>query len=959
MCKKHAVCLPSAKVETTKYRTLLTAYLVSLLLCGGLWLGVGGTAIAAEDKEAMDFDAELADFSEWTGETPAMPEVIPEHWMTYHILHPDRSASDPGDPNAAIYYKGRYHFHYIYRNRFGVCFAHLSSKDMVNWKWHETSLAPPTTGGYGMFSGTAFLTKEGKPAIIYHGTGREQNVVQFALDDTLDSWSKAIPVIPMGPDGKEADSNNWDPDCWLNNDTYYAISGGRPPQLMKSDDLKNWEFMGKLFHEDTPWKDLGLDPNEDVSCANMYKIGDKWMLLCISHRLGCRYFLGDFKDEKFLPTEHHPMNWHEVDFFAPESLLTPDGRRVIWAWMLDGMWKDISGRQSLPRELSLVDGKVMQKPLKELQGLRYDEVDEGAVSVAAGERKKLERIAGPATEISAVFEPTDAEAFGLNIFCGDDGDHMRIGYLADEKKLVVGEVKAPFELEDDEAFELTVYLDKGMVDVFANGRQAVTTGMEDGYKRLGVEVFADGEDANASIKGWKMRSIYENVLAAAKGAVKEPPVAKQFRFVPSRRQVGDTMPFYWNGEYHVYYLMNPTGNYQINWEHIVSKDLVNWTELPPALSHEPDDPTGPDGVCIFTGDVVEKDGIFHAWYTSWNPRNPDGREFLSHATSFDLINWTKHPEHMIGPDGVHYANHRARDFRDPDIIWNEEKEEYTMYVFANFIDEMDSHEVEMREQEAGRFAILTSKDLVTWKQEPPIEGVPGGETPSHLKIGDTYYIVSNDFGYSHADDIEGPFKRAKLPNGIVVKELDGLQTAAKTIWDGKRHVWFGGWCGRSMPIPHEIYAGPNGLLYVKPVEETVASFNKTAVDLTEKPLDTVVDVPLAYMLECQIMLDTTSRFTVSVGETIHFSLVAHNDPNQGKLSLEGSSSDVTRPCPLETSKPTKIQAFVDETLIEIFVNDQFVQTCIPNIWWPMEATLKLTAEGGKVEVLKSEVRIRR
>ena len=97
----------------------------------------------------------------------------------------------------------------------------------------------------------------------------------------------------------------------------------------------------------------------------------------------------------------------------------------------------------------------------------------------------------------------------------------------------------------------------------------------------------------------------------------------------------------------------------------------------------------------------------------------------------------------------------------------------------------------------------------------------------------------------------------------------------------------------------------------------------------------------------------------SAAETIHFSLVAHNDPNQGKLSLEGSSSDVTRPCPLETSKPTKIQAFVDETLIEIFVNDQFVQTCIPNIWWPMEATLKLTAEGGKVEVLKSEVRIRR
>jgi sucrose-6-phosphate hydrolase SacC (GH32 family) len=440
----------------------------------------------------------------------------------------------------------------------------------------------------------------------------------------------------------------------------------------------------------------------------------------------------------------------------------------------------------------------------------------------------------------------------------------------------------------------------------------------------------------------------ESVGMSAEGSSKEPPVGKGFRFVPSRRQVGDTMPFYWNGEYHVYYLMNPTGNYQINWEHIVSKDLVNWRELPPALRYEPDDPAGPDGVCIFTGDVEEKDGVFHAWYTSWNPRNRAGREFISHATSRDLIHWTKHREHMIGPDGIHYANHRERDFRDPEIIWNEEKEEYSMYVFANVPNE-----------EGGRFGLLTSKDLIKWEQELPIEGVPGGETPSHLKIGDTYYIISNDYGYSHADSIEGPFKRAKLPNGIVVEELDGLQTAAKTLWDGKRYVWFGGWCGRSMPIPHEIYAGPGGLLYVKPVEEMVAVFDETALDLAKEPLETVIDVPLAYMLECRVMLSPTSRFTVSFGETVHFSLVANNDPNNGKLSLAGSETDVTRPCPVATSLPTKVQAFVDETLIEFFVNDQFVQTCIPNKWWPMEATLKFSSEGGKVDVLHSEVRIRR
>ena len=86
---------------------------------------------------------------------------------------------------------------------------------------------------------------------------------------------------------------------------------------------------------------------EDTSCANFFKLGDKWMLPCISHVVGCRYYLGDWdaKAEPFVPTKHGRMNWRRaeqsifgelpwrVDFFAPESLLTPDGRRVMWAWL--------------------------------------------------------------------------------------------------------------------------------------------------------------------------------------------------------------------------------------------------------------------------------------------------------------------------------------------------------------------------------------------------------------------------------------------------------------------------------------------------------------------------------------------------------------------------------------------------------------------------------------------------
>ena len=69
----------------------------------------------------------------------------------------------------------------------------------------------------------------------------------------------------------------------------------------------------------------------------MFKIGDKWMLLCISHHFGCRYYLGDFKDGKYLPESHTLMNWITTDnkgeeglvYFAPESMVTEDGRSFL------------------------------------------------------------------------------------------------------------------------------------------------------------------------------------------------------------------------------------------------------------------------------------------------------------------------------------------------------------------------------------------------------------------------------------------------------------------------------------------------------------------------------------------------------------------------------------------------------------------------------------------------------
>ena len=373
----------------------------------------------ADAKGAVRKGSGCAPVRPYVPETPAWPEDPPANWLTFHLAHPGPGNAMPGDPNCAFDYQGRYHLHYIYRSQGAFVFAHVSSGDLVRWEWHSTVLAPSTTG-HGMFSGTGFYTKDGKPAIIYHGQGSGRNWIQYPLDDQFNSWSDPNPVLPKTADGTVAKIRHWDPDCWLNGETYYALSGGKNPQLMKSTDLKNWTYLGDVLHPDYPAA-LGVAKGEDISCANMFKIGDKWMLLCISHRLGCRYYLGDFKDEKYLPQFHAMMSWNGNHFFAPESMLTRDGRRVMWAWLLR-MPIAPSGVQCLPRELELpADGVLRIRPLRELASLRHAERSWSELTVKDAAEHALDGLTGDAIELEMTFASPIARQCGAHLLADDRG----------------------------------------------------------------------------------------------------------------------------------------------------------------------------------------------------------------------------------------------------------------------------------------------------------------------------------------------------------------------------------------------------------------------------------------------------------------------------------------------------------------------------------------------------------
>lgn len=81
--------------------------------------------------------------------------------------------------------------------------------------------------------------------------------------------------------------------------------------------------------------------------------------------------------------EHEQELDQGFDFYAPQSIMTNEGKRVIMDWM--NMWErnyplhelghGWNGSMTLPRELSLENGKLLQKPYQKIEKYQQNKVE--------------------------------------------------------------------------------------------------------------------------------------------------------------------------------------------------------------------------------------------------------------------------------------------------------------------------------------------------------------------------------------------------------------------------------------------------------------------------------------------------------------------------------------------------------------------------------------------------------
>jgi len=440
------------------------------------------------------------------------------HRPGYHVVTPEGVCA-PFDPNGALFWNGRYHLHTIVQTEKGHCWAHISSQDLVHWRHHPLSLEPSGIDE-GIFSGGAFIDKKGVPTITYWGLGEKAGIcIATSTDPDLGHWTKSPdnPVIHQTEFGYSVGEDCRvygvaDPSAiWIHEGRTYMLTGnllvlraygrdqdldvykGDTTYLFVSDDLIHWEYLHEFYKSDRAW----TREDEDDMCPDFFPLGDRHMLLFISHNLGCQYYIGRYEGDHFYPETHERMTWNDNAFFAPESLVDDRGRRIMWAWILDGREPETrqasgwSGTLSLPRVLWLGDDKKLRMaPVEELSALRTKSRTYESLEVRDGEELWLDEVAGNSLELSLEVRPGAAQRVGLKVCCSpagvmDDAEETAVFYDAVERELKVDTSRSslgegpksveggPLDLGPDEVLKLRVFVDRSVVEVFANDRQAV------------------------------------------------------------------------------------------------------------------------------------------------------------------------------------------------------------------------------------------------------------------------------------------------------------------------------------------------------------------------------------------------------------------------------------------------------------------------------------------------------
>ena len=428
-----------------------------------------------------------------------------------------------------------------------------------------------------------------------------------------------------------------------------------------------------------------------------------------------------------------------------------------------------------------------------------------------------------------------------------------------------------------------------------------------------------GKTATVKILGLKKDALALNLLKLSNtfDTTNTDYYRPSYHFTPLYGWMNDPNGMvYKDGEYHLYFQYNPYGSKwgNMHWGHAVSKDLVHWEHLDPAIAR---DPVGH----IFSGSsVIDKKNTagfgknaIIAIYTN-NSVNHDEVQCIAYSNDNGRT-FTKYEGNpVLTPfDGL-------KDFRDPKVFWYEKGKCWYMIVSAD---------KEMR--------LYKSKNLKKWNYVSAF-GKGIGQQPCQYECPDFFQLPVNGdkkkmkwvmtmninpgcwFGGSATEYFVGDFdgKKFTCPDANEVKWLDWGKDHYATVTfsnTGDRVLgitWMSNWQYANL-TPFKQNRGANGLprelkLYEKNGKYYISEDVAPEVYALRKDTKNVVDASVAgekmlagvaanmegaFEIEADVTPDANGIAGIEISNNKRERTMIYFDMKQGKVVMDRTESGLT------------------------------------------------------------------
>jgi Beta-fructosidases (levanase/invertase) len=260
-------------------------------------------------------------------------------------------------------------------------------------------------------------------------------------------------------------------------------------------------------------------------------MGDKYILLInkVPNKgvpARAMYWVGDFKNERFVPDNVVPKNLEVINRLLSPSVATDkDGQTVAIAIIPDEIGGEAAYQHgwthlySIPRVWNLKNGKIVQTPHPALNELR-EKHNSFQNTIIENGKPLLISENSQQIEIMATIAPNGSKKYGFIIDKNPDNtEYTKLYYDAEKQEMVIDQTHSslkkyiPLKIRNDKYYldpskpvNFHLFIDGSVVEAFINNEDAFTTRIFPlKVNSNQIEIFTDGGNIKASAEVWQLK----------------------------------------------------------------------------------------------------------------------------------------------------------------------------------------------------------------------------------------------------------------------------------------------------------------------------------------------------------------------------------------------------------------------------------------------------------------------